>query len=354
MAAVLLFLAPVDDLRERLEAFINTAAGGAARVTAARPLAGGASREAWAVDVEIASGPDAGRHELVLRRDLGGTIHADSLSRDQELRVLRAAHAEGVRAPRPRWGTADPAILGRPFFLMDRLPGETVGRRVVKDPSLAAARAALPGEMGRELTKIHAIDPARHGLDFLPAPPAGISPARAALDGSLRVLRGRGEPHPALELAARWLAERAPACEPPVLVHGDFRIGNVLVGPRGLEGVLDWEFAHLGDPHEDLAWPLVRSWRFGNDGLRFGGLSAPEPFFEAYEAASGRTVDHAAVGYWEVMGNFRWAVGCLAQADRHLSGVERSVELASLGRKAAEVEWELLELTCTIDRRPPS
>jgi len=336
-------MADVESLRRRLESFLTDAAGGPARVLEAHPLAGGASREAWSVDVEIASGPQAGRHALVLRRDLGGTIHRDSLSREQEFAVLRAAHAGGVRAPRPLWCCADPAVLGRPFFLMERLPGEAVGRRIVKDPALVAARAELPGAMGRELAKIHAIAPATHGLDFLPGPAAASNPALGVLAQSAAALRERGEPHPALELAIRWLESHAPQCAETVVVHGDFRIGNVLVSPRGLEGILDWEFVHRGDPHEDLAWPLVRAWRFGNDGLRFGGVAEAEPFLEAYAAASGRAVDRQAVDYWELLGNLRWAVGCLSQADRHLNGEEPSVELASLGRKAAEMEWELLE-----------
>jgi aminoglycoside phosphotransferase (APT) family kinase protein len=345
---------PDDVLRAALEGFVSTAARAPARVTALRPLAGGASREAWAVDLEIESGPAAGHHELVLRRDLGGTIHADSLTRAQEFRVLQVAHAQGVKAPSPRWCSPEATPLGRPFFLMERLAGEAVGRRIVKDLALSAARAALPEQMGRELARIHAVDVTRSELASLPGPDSGTSPARTALAHATRALRDRGEPHPALELAIRWLEARAPACERPTLVHGDYRIGNVLVGPTGLQGVLDWEFAHLGDPDEDLGWPLVRSWRFGVDALRFGGVADAEPFLQAYEAESGRAVNRDAVSYWEVMGNFRWAVGCLAQADRHLSGAERSVELASLGRKAAEVEWELMERICTIDRRPSS
>ncbi len=117
-----------------------------------------------------------------------------------------------------------------------------------------------------------------------------------------------------------------------------------MVGPDGLRGVFDWEFAHVGDPAEDLAWPCVRSWRFGHDAQRLGGVGSFEEFHEAYERAGGRKVERRAVEYWEVMGNLRWAVGCVAQAHRHLSGQAPSVELASLGRRAAEMELELLDL----------
>jgi aminoglycoside phosphotransferase (APT) family kinase protein len=328
----------LPDCLARLSAFLSEQAGAAARVVAARALAGGASRDTWAVDAEV-----GGRREsLVLRRDLGGEIDDQALSREQEFRVLAAAHAGGVRVPRPRWLCTDPAVLGAPFFVMDRLEGESVGRRVVREPGLARARQALPQEMGEQLARVHAL--ALDGLGFLPRPGPGQSPALAAVERSARQLWGFGEPHPALELALRWLRARAPGCPAAVLVHGDFRVGNLMVGPEGLVGVFDWEFAHVGDPHEDLAWPGVRSWRFGQDGLRLGGVGQPEGFFEAYERAGGRPVDRAAVRYWEIVGNLRWAVGCVAQASRYLSGQAPTVEFASLGRRTCEMELELLDL----------
>ena len=118
----------------------------------------------------------------------------------------------------------------------------------------------------------------------------------------------------------------------------------------GLVGVFDWEFAHVGDRHEDLAWPCVRSWRFGQDALKLGGVGQPEEFFAAYESAGGRKVDPEAVRFWEVVGNLRWAVGCVAKAHRHLSGQAPSVELASLGRRACEMELELLDLIARAEK----
>jgi aminoglycoside phosphotransferase (APT) family kinase protein len=340
----------LPEIRARLETFLSATQHAPVRVEAARQLTGGASRESWAVDIEVGGEPEAGRQALVLRRDMGGTIHEEALSREQEFQVLTAAHRAGVLVPRPRWLCTDPAVLGVPFFLMDRLEGESVGRRVVREASLAEARRILPRQMGEQLARIHRIDPAAAGLGFLPAAAPGSSPAQTALANTARQLWRIGEPHPALELAVRWLGRHAPDGGPSVLVHGDFRIGNLMVGPDGLRGVFDWEFAHVGDPAEDLAWPCVRSWRFGQDSLRLGGVGQPEEFFAAYEQAGGRPVDRRAVAYWEVLGNFRWAVGCVVQANRHLSGQAPSVELASLGRRAAEMELELLDL---IERASP-
>ncbi len=328
----------IMDLVARLEAFLAAKVGSPVRATDLRQLTGGASRDTWSLDAEI----DGQRLGLVLRRDLGGTITEEALSRADEFRLLEIVHTAGVLVPRPRWLCTDASVLGAPFFIMDRLAGESVGRRIVREPSLSEARRRLPQQMGTQLGLIHAIDAG--GLSFLPQPEPGLSPAQSAVERTALQLWSLAEPHPVLELAIRWLGRHAPPCPVPVLVHGDFRVGNLMVGTEGLVGVFDWEFAHLGDPAEDLAWPCVRSWRFGQDNLRLGGVGELADLLDAYEKAGGRKIDPASLHFWEVMGNLRWAVGCIAQADRHLSGKAASVELASLGRRTAEMELELLEL----------
>ena len=321
-----------------LASFLTTATGLAAEVVAARPIAGGASMDTWAIDAAVGGAP----HALVLRMDQASNMNPGALSRADEFALLQAACAAGVLAPQPRWCSADGAALGRPFFLMDRVAGESIGPRVVRRPELAAARARLAGQLAEQLARIHAIDLAP--LAFLPRPAPGRSPAQHAIDDVRGMLAAIGLATPALEFGLRWLEQRAPACPQPTLVHGDFRIGNVLVGPGGLSAVIDWEFAHVGDPHEDLAWACVRDWRFGNDALRVGGVGELAPYIAAYQAASGRSVDGAALRFWEILGNVRWAATCHSQAHRHLSGADPSVEYASLGRRAAEMELEFLSL----------
>jgi aminoglycoside phosphotransferase (APT) family kinase protein len=326
------------DISTRLAAFLTQASGAPAHISALTPIAGGASRETWAVDAEIGGAREA----LVLRMDLASSMNPDALSRSHEFELLAAAHAAGVLAPRPRWRDADGTALGRPFLLMDRVAGESIGPRVVRRPELAAARAQLPAQMAAQLARIHAIDSA--ALDFLPQPPTGRSPALHAVEQTHRAINAIELHSPALEFGLRWLQQRAPACPQLTLIHGDFRIGNLLIGPAGLNAVIDWEFAHVGDRHEDLAWPCVRDWRFGNDALHVGGVGELAPYLAAYEAESGHTVDRDALAWWEIMGNLRWAATCHVQAHRHLSGADLSVELASLGRRAAEMELEFLTL----------
>jgi aminoglycoside phosphotransferase (APT) family kinase protein len=318
-------------LRERLEELF----GAGTRLARAVLLGGGASMEAWAVDAETPRGPLA----LLVRRAAGGRIYPQALPLAQEFRVLQAAWDAGVLVPRPYRHFPD--VAGREAFAMERLTGETVGRRIVQRPELSEARAALPGQMAEQLARIHALDPAR--LEFLPGA-RDEAPLRKMLEVLEAQLDAASEPHPAIELGLLRLRRDLPREGRRCVCHGDFRIGNFVVGPSGLIGVLDWEFAHVGDPREDLAWPLVRAWRFGNDALRLGGVAQPAAFLDRYAELTGLRVSVEELGIFELLGNVRWAIGSLTQARRHLSGEERSVELAILGRLGAEVEHELLSL----------
>jgi aminoglycoside phosphotransferase (APT) family kinase protein len=287
-------------------------------VSSAELVAGGASKEAWAVD--LADGT-----KLLVRRALAGVIHRDTLTLEQEFRVLEAAHDAGVKVPRPVRYLGE--IDGREAFAMERVEGETIGRRIARE-----RRPELAEQMAEELAKIHAISP----LDFLPS--------GDVIQRFYDELDSVGEPHPAIEYGLLWVRERLPRDREQTLCHGDFRVGNFVVSARGLEYVLDWEFAHLGDPVEDVAWPLVRAWRFGSDDRKLGGVGDPEPYLQRYEELTGREVSREELLVWEVLGNVKWAIGCLTQSRRHLNGQDRSVEYAVLGRLAAEMEYELLDL----------
>lgn len=322
------------DIQTALEEALSALFGGTVTITRANLIPGGASKEAWSVDAETPSGKLA----LLVRRAGGGVIHTETLSLEHEHTVVSTAHASGVLAPKT-YGYL-PDVLGRDAFVMERVRGESIGRKVVTRPELAAARAKLPEQMADELAKIHAIP-----LEELPFLPGGGGPGAARvitkIYGELDAL---GEPHPAIEYGLRWLHDHPPHDHGTVVVHSDFRIGNLLVAEDGLTGVIDWEFCHAGDPVEDLAWPLVRAWRFGQDALRLGGVGPVDAYLARYNAATGRDVGRDSLFFWEVMGNVKWAVGSLTQARRHLSGKERSVELATLGRLAAEVEYEIVDL----------
>ena len=294
-------------------------------------LAGGASKEAWALDLRTPRGTLA----LLVRRAGGGVIHQETLTLEHEHRLLEVAFAAGVLVPKPYGYLGD--IAGRPAFVSERVSGETIGRRIVQRPDLAGARAVLPAQIAEELAKIHAI--ATDRVPFL-----GGSGALDVLGRLTAEVDSLGDSHPAIELGLDWARRHAPEQSETVVLHGDLRLGNLAVTATGLGHVLDWEFAHLGDPAEDVAWPLVRAWRFGIDQLRLGGIGEVEPYLERYNALTGRHITLASLDYWEIVGNLKWAIGALTQSRRHLSGQQRSVELAVLGRLAAEMEFELLHL----------
>jgi aminoglycoside phosphotransferase (APT) family kinase protein len=302
-------------------------------ITHLRRLSGGASRETWAFDAHDASGRG---EALVLRRDPGGHSIGSS-DRSTEYELLRAAAGAGVPVPEVRFLLDADDGLGD-GFVMARIEGETIPRKILRDEEYAGARPLLAAQCGAIAARVHAIDVG--ALPHLAAPSIAqqIAQYRALLDGF-------GEPHPVFELALRWLEAEAPATEgPPRLVHGDFRNGNFIVGPEGVRAVLDWELAHLGDPVEDLGWLCVRSWRFGHDDRRVGGFGTVNELLVAYTAAGGAPVDPDHLRYWEVFGTLKWGVICEAQCFTHLHGLVRSVELAALGRRVAETEWDLLEL----------
>ena len=295
-------------------------------------MPGGASRETWAFDARL----DGVLERLILRRDPPG--RAATRDPANEARLLLAARRSGVPAPEARWGEPSSEPLGAPFIVMERVEGETIPRRILRDEALAGARTRLVGQCGAALASIHATPLDR--LDFLGAPQSPLQ----LVEGQLTLLGSLGEPHPLFELALRWLRSNAAAGRRPRLVHGDFRVGNVIVGAEGLRAVLDWELAHVGDPAEDLGWFCVRAWRFGNDDRPAGGLGSREELVEAYVAGGGEPVDAGELRFWEIYGSLRWGIMCLIQASFHLSGATRSVELAAIGRRACEMEWALLDL----------
>lgn len=318
---------------ERVRAAYVRHTGSDATIEGLRRLSGGASRETWSFDAVHVDGTV---EPLVLRRDPGSTI--GSTDRSTEYELLRAAGDAGVAVPAVTFLLDEADDLGA-GFVMARIEGETIPRKLLRDPEYATARERMTAQCAEAAAGIHAVPLAALPRLARQEPAALVHQFRALIDGF-------GEPHPAFELALRWLEDRAPTlpASEPRLVHGDLRNGNFIVGPEGLRAVLDWELAHLGDPVEDLGWFCVRSWRFGNVDRRAGGFGSAEELLDAYEAACGVRIDAEHLFFWEVFGTLKWGVICQMQAFSHLNGLVRSVELAAIGRRVAETEWDLLVL----------
>jgi len=324
------------DLLPKLQDYLSQQFGKTTTITHSKTLAGGASRDTWLLHVDL----DGTAQQLVLRRDLPTQMFAEALTREQEFHLMDTAYKHGVQVAPVRFLCTDDAVLGSPFFIMDYVDGISIGPKVLNAPELAAARAILPQQMAQQLAKIHTM--AVDHLTFLQRPTGNA--AEAVIEQVYAILNTLGVHNPTWEWTLRWASNHIPSPNTETFIHGDFRIGNLLVDANGLTAVIDWEFGHVGDPDEELGYVCMRDWRFGHGTNRAAGLTDRETFLQAYEAASGRTVNRSAVDWWELMGNIRWGVICMSQANRHLSGEEPSVELASLGRRSAEMQLEALRL----------
>ena len=314
------------ELAPKLAGVLETAFGASTTIDNLRALTGGASRTTWAFEA-VASGQ---RRSLILRTGPPDDVHAGM---ELEARAQAAAAAAG--APVPHILVADDSVgaLGNPFLICDEIKGETIVRRIQRQLD-AAGRARLLVQCAQALAAIHRADTNLSGVDR---------------EDQLAEWRGRldamGDTTATFEWAFRWLAAHRPAPSPARLVHGDYRMGNLIVDGSKLAAVLDWELVHIGEVYEDLAWFCIRAWRFGAPADRVaGGLGSVEDFLCAYEQAGGATVDRVAFHWWLVLATLRWGVICRYQAERHLSGQTRSVELAAIGRRVCETEWDLLIL----------
>ena len=225
---------------------------------------------------------------------------------------------------------------------MRRVDGTAAAHRITRDPLLDPSLPAIAGRLGRELARIHTIRPPRSGLAFLPSyeqvgPAQQIAGFRAYLDR-------HPVPRPVLEWGIRWLETHLPPPVEPVLCHHDYRTGNYMLDGANLTGILDWEFAGWGDPHEDIGWFCCKGWRFARLDREAGGIADRAPFYRGYERESGRMVGRERVFFWEVLASVRWAIIALQQSDRYLIGGERNLDLALTGRRATECELEILML----------
>ncbi|MFZ3034536.1 MAG: phosphotransferase family protein [Parvibaculum sp.] len=299
-----------------------------------RRLSGGASQETWAFDV-VGDGKTV---PLILRRSPGGARAASETAAglETEAELIKIAGALGVPVPPVRLVLSELDGVGR-GFVMDRVEGETIARKILRDDEFADARPKLARQCGEILARLHKADMSK-------LPKLRTSAACDEIEQYAKIYKTHDHPHPVFDLAFRWLRDNAPSDETKLtLVHGDFRNGNLMIGPDGVRAVLDWELAHIGDPMEDIAWICVNSWRFGNIDNPVGGFGTREDMFAGYEAAGGGKVDPERVKFWEVLGTLKWGVMCTTMVMAFKAG-DRSVERATIGRRSSETEVDLMRL----------
>jgi aminoglycoside phosphotransferase (APT) family kinase protein len=291
-----------DDLRARLERFVSERIGAPVRVVHLERSTEGFSQETFTFDVEVGG---ERRGYVAKREPAAGVLEPYDL--EPEFRVLHALSGDPLPSPPTPWFTRDPAVLERPFYVMERLPGEVpipAARADGSGPFDDAERSVLGPQVVRTLAQLHAVDWRVCGFQFLGAP----RPGREAAERELarweeRIRRSGLAVSPPLAEALLWCRRHAPATDEVTLVHGDYRLGNFLVvreagGPR-LTGILDWELVHLGDPLEDVAWCASLLWRAGTPWA--SALLPPEEFAAGWAKASGRAVDPERLRFYEVL-----------------------------------------------------
>jgi aminoglycoside phosphotransferase (APT) family kinase protein len=318
-----------------LERCVRSWCTGASGVANLVRLSGGASQETWSFDI-VRAGGDLG---AILRRAPSGygAAPARAAGLNTEAELMRRAYDAGVPSPRV-FHVLEPCDELGAGFIMDRVAGETIPRKILRDEEFANARPKLARQLGGILALIHT-------LPLAQLPELRRMTAAAEIAELERDYHSFDWPRPVFELALRWLRDHDPGpSEHLTLVHGDFRHGNLIIGADGVRAVLDWELAHLGDPMEDLGWICVNSWRFGEIDKPVGGFGSREELFAGYQSGSVRSVDLDRVMFWEVMGTLRWGVMCCGMMQRFRIGPEHSIERAMIGRRASETEIDLLRL----------
>lgn len=316
---------------EMLAAILAQASGRRCDIQSVRPLTGGAASQIFAVEALLDGEPAA----LILRGGDETSQFGNALQKHQEAEVIRAAHVAGLPVPEVLATTPACGDVGA-GFVMRRLSGESLPKRILTLPDLAAAREQLAGQCGDVLARLHAVP-----LQGLPLPAYKVAEDLARYRQRYREF---DEPIPIFELAFAWLAAHPPPPRPLALVHGDFRNGNILVDEQGLSAVLDWELAHIGNPIEDLGWLCVNSWRFGQVDQPVGGFGSKADLLAAYNTGQARPVTDDELAYWEIFGVLKWGVLCLYQCAVHLSGQQISLERAAIGRRISECEVDLIRL----------
>lgn len=323
------------DFQPALEAALAKSLPGFQTLRQINRLSGGASQETWSFDAVTASGVEP----LILRRSPGGgprvTEGSSAVALETEALVIEAARKQGVAAPRVRLVLQPEDGVGH-GYVMDRLDGETIARKILRDTEFASVRPKLARQCGEIVARIHQVDLAPL-QDVLPV-----------IDGPQQLKRYRDlydaydYPHPVFEFAFKWLEPRMAGARRQTLVHGDFRHGNLLISPRGVEAALDWELTHIGDPLEDIGWICTNSWRFGVADKVVGGFGDLDDLLAGYEAAGGAHLDTDEVRSWIVYGSLKWGIMCMSMYQGFLR--DGSVERAAIGRRSSETEIDLINL----------
>jgi aminoglycoside phosphotransferase (APT) family kinase protein len=259
----------------------------------------------------------SGACEYVLRRPPLGPVAPKAHDMAREFRVLRAVNPCFPPAPAVYLLCEDPAVIGAPFFVMERRRGVVIRREI---PALLRGQDHLPARASEAfvqcLAQLHSIDVERHGLVSLGRPEGFLE--RQIRGWSERWMRAKTHNLPEMDHLSGWLAERMPAAQAPAIVHNDFKLDNLMLDERDcgrIVAVLDWELTTVGDPMVDVGTVLSYWSEPGDPEMRREAISpitaqsgwfSRQEFLKRYQSLTGRDLSY--VMYFEVFGLYKLAV----------------------------------------------
>ncbi len=295
------------------------------------PLTGGASKEIWKFEVNANGKSD----RYILRRGSGieGPL---AIKTSDEAKIQKTVRKLGAQVPEIVAVSSLDEELGD-AYIMKFVYGESIARKILRDEEYKNTLPKLAFECGQSIAKIHQAD--INEFPFLPS-----KTVFEQINDLYQTYVSFNQPSPVFEYTHLWLKKQNFGEINDALVHGDFRLGNIIVDKDGLKSVIDWELAHIGNPLQDLGWICGNSWRFGNTNKVVGGFGDLADLLKGYNSVSNYHVDENMVKAWQVFGTFRWGVICLIQASAHLTGSINSVEKAAIGRRVSETEIDIVDL----------
>ena len=319
-----------NELQLKIEEFLLKN-GKEGKVTDLIPLTGGASAETW----KFTFISNKKTQQLILRKGSGKKSPLAVL-KSEEAVVQQKVKSSGAPVPEIVAISSDDKDLGD-AYLMNLIPGESIARKILRDSKFSEARQKLAFQCGEALAKIHSVNT----NDFSRVPK---KPIREELERLYSTYKSFNQPLPVFEYAFKWLDNQDFTARKDALVHGDFRLGNLMIDVSGLAAVIDWEMVSIGNPMLDIGWMCINSWRFGQSEKVVGGFGDLEEFLEGYGSISKEQIDREEIRIWQVLGTLRWGVICLIQVYAHLNGDINSLEKAAIGRRVSETEIDLVDL----------
>jgi aminoglycoside phosphotransferase (APT) family kinase protein len=295
-----------------------------------------------------------GDERFVLRRPPLGAFLPSAHDVGREYKVLSGLGGTPVRSPRTFLSCNDESVIGAPFYLMERIDGVVI-RTQLPEFLTEEHRAAIGDELVDALVELHSVDPAECGLEGFGKPTGYLERQLRRWRGQMDLTLPHTRPLPDLESIGTWLAENLPASGDSTIVHGDYKLDNVMFAadlPPRIVAILDWEMSTLGDPLADLGW-MVSFWREAEDDAddlfaetsrvtEMPGFKSRAELVERYEKATGRDV--ARLDWYMVLAIWKLAILLEGSYARHLAGMTDDPFFALLDRGVPALASRALEV----------